>query len=182
MSNNHASGPFGNYDRHCPGHVLNNLCHLGIPLQIVSSLTVSKDSINYSGKRFAVYKYFEGIDQPLFHFDDHHYQTMLNHDGNYVLSLGVHGNPSLVLTGGYHADKVAWETINRGLTNYMLDPFYKLKNESGAFFQGGSQWIDNTEGFLYVEFWKPSGAQAWVDAFNEALKKHRLEKETLPEL
>lgn len=172
---NHEHGPFGNYERNTSGHILNALCYLGVPLTVVEDLNVGNNGkLHLRGKEYGTYKYFDGIERPLFRFQERAFENACDHEGNYMLCLSTHDTPGLILTGEHHATELAWETIKRCLTNYMTDPFYKLSQESGAFFQGGSN--DKDGGFLYVEFWKPAGAQAWVDGFNAELKKRRQEE------
>lgn len=176
-TNQHERGPFGHYTRGGMGHILNNLVHFGVPLSVAESVTVGDGEIKLKDKSFALYKYFDGIDQPLFKFNDPAYQNRVNPaNGNYQLTMGSHMSPALVLTGEFNASYLAWETVKRCMTNYTPDPFYKLSQDSGAFFQGGS----NNQGgeYIYVEFWKPAGAQAWVDAFSQELKKRREEEGT----
>lgn len=174
MSNKTESGPFGHYEKGGVGHVLNNLYHFGIPLSTVERVTVDQDSVRDGVQVFARYKYFDGIDQPLFHINSSAFDNRTDHNGNYVLVLGPHSNPAVILTGEHHATSLARETVKRCLTNYMDDKFYHLHQSAGAFFQGGSREDDGE--YIYVEFWKPTGAQAWLDAFNEELKSRRAEE------
>lgn len=178
MKNNHASGPFGNYDRHTPGHILNNLRHFGIPLHIVERVSVGQEVIKLNSKIFAMYRYFVGIEQPLFHLlntGNGIYDNMCDPDtGDYVLTLSSHSTPCMILKDAHDATPLTHSVIKKCLTNVMDDPFYKLTVESGAFFQGGSSEPEGQ--WFFVEFWKPQGAQAWLDGFNAQLHKARQEQ------
>lgn len=170
---NHESGPFGNYLRGTPGHVLNALHASKVPINVVDRLTVGQHNVlKQNGSEFAIYKYFDGIDRPLFRFQDQCYQNVTDSNNYYIPVIGPHDNPALILTGEYHADWTAWSTINEALSNDIRNPFYALHKDAGTFFQGGSDWIEGGW-YLYVEFWKPAGAQAWLDAFNVRLKLNR---------
>ena len=170
---------FGCYDRGTLGHVLNSLVEYGISVRIVGDIKFGKDTHNgrnllhYQGKEFGHYRYIDGIEQPLFYFQDPVYLSQTNYYGNHQLVLYVHGSASLVMHK-HPSPRIVHETIRRCLTNYMPDEFYKLQQDAGAFFQGGSENPDGD--FFYVEFWKPQGAQAWVDGFNRELQKRLAEE------
>lgn len=171
------------YPRGTLGHVLDALRDWGIPEIIAGTVTFGKYSLTssqqlyYGENLFAEYKYFDGIEQPLFrwHMNASSYgtQRMVRQDDNtlkpaFRLSLGVHNNASLVIEGDEATPELHRFLLGEALTNWMDRPGYKLSKESGAFFQGGS---DNPEGkWFYIEFWEPQGAQAFVDFVNENFK------------
>lgn len=164
------SNPFGNYDRMTMGDILNSLVSYGIPITKVSNLSIgSEDRIMEGNGPFARYKYFDGIEQPLFHFKDATYTNLQNEKG-YQLTLGNHMNPALVVSGPEATPKI-YDVLCRGLTNFITDPFYALHKDAGAFFQGGYGTKDGK--WFYIEFWKPAGAQAWLDAINLEIKKNQ---------
>lgn len=165
-------GPFGKYDRGTTGHVLNALCHLKIPLIIVEALefTGTDGKLNWAGKEFVHYKYFDGIDQPLFYFQERKFnqQSMIMNEDNslkpdFHLSLTTNDSPGLIVTGPIATPELQ-EFIRGMLTNWTSDPCYKIHTDAGAFFQGGSN--DPNGGYIYIEFWKPAGAPAFVDYLN----------------
>lgn len=79
----------------------------------------------------------------------------------YVLTTCCHGTPALEIE---NASKELHGFIRRILScNYMGDYHYELTRRAGAFFQGGSNL---EEGWLLIEFWKPSGAQEFIDYIN----------------
>lgn len=168
----HESGPFGRYERESGGHVLNHLCKWGIPLHVVENLRLGNLSVHSNnGELFAAYKYFEGIDQPLFRFRDKTYANLQSQNG-FQLSLGPHENPSLYLYGLHKEESVLiHRVVRRCLTNVTSEKAYYLTKDAGAFFQGGSN--DPEGGFIYVEFWRPEGAEQWLHHFNENLRQAR---------
>lgn len=170
MTNPESISPFDSTVRASGDHVRNALFECGIPVEEVNELVVTATKILKEGSIFADYIYFEGIEQPLFRFQVPSFCNLQDKEtGKYKLVLGPHCNPSLILQGAEHASLVAWQTVNRCLTNYIKDPFYDLSRNAGAFFQGGSS--SPKQEYIYVEFWTFKGAQAWLDGFNEELKK-----------
>lgn len=186
------SGPFGDYPVNSGGGILNALCKEGVPLNIVEQLTINGNNTLLDGTaNFAQYKYFNGIDKPLFFFNKETYsrQNAMWHtvDAKKVLRphlklcMYLHGNASLVLykprdgsvfteelydfIKGFiganisHVNELSSEWMKRA------HEMYKIRQDAGAFFQGGSDGFQN--GFLYIEFWKPEGAQAFVNYINE---------------
>lgn len=161
------------YPRKSVGHILHYLRREHrIPETIAGTVTVGAGIINLHTKPFATYKYFEGIEAPLFRFQDkvfaqHRHIT----DGkvlqsNFHLSLSVHNTAGLVVTG-WDATQDLRVFLKGMLTNLMTDPCYALHKDAGAFFQGGYQDAEDDEhGYIYVEFWKSAGAQAFVDYLN----------------
>jgi hypothetical protein len=167
------SGPFGNYERGSAGHVLNAMCKCGVPIHIVEEVGFSNGpTLMYMGKEFCKYKYFDGIDQPLFRFENEAYnrqRMVVNPEARtrhpkFHLGLSIQDTPGLTIFGP-EASVGLHEFIRfQCLSNDMRDPGYKLKNDSGAFFQGGSERPEGE--FIFIEFWKPKGAQAFVDFIN----------------
>lgn len=69
-----------------------------------------------------------------------------------------HGTPALQLE---NASPELHALLRRVVgCNWVNDPAYKVRNDAGAFFQGGSNL---TEGWALIEFWRPEGAQAFVN-------------------
>lgn len=171
------TGPYGQYTRKSLGHILNALCHWGIPLNVVESLHSTPDGEIRDNKNqvFARYKYFDGIEQPLFYFtaihnyNDHLYtvEQIDGHDEiqpNFRLQLSSKDTPGLMVDQKILATPVLHAIFNRTLTNYMNDPWYEVHKKAGAFFQGG---YGSPEGeYFYIEFWQSKGAQAYIDRLN----------------
>lgn len=160
------------YPRKSVGHILHHLRRHGIPETIAGTVIVGAGVINYYTKPFATYKYFDGIEYPLFNFQDKVYaQHRHTTDGktlksNFHLSLTHHGTSGIVVYG-WDATQSLREFLNGMLTNYMPSPCYAIHQAAGAFFQGGSQAVEDSEhGYIYIEFLKPQGAQAFVDYLN----------------
>lgn len=168
------TGSFGTYERGTSGHVLNALCECGVPLHIAEEVNFSNGStLMYMGEEFCKYKYFDGIDQPLFRFQSEAYgrQAMMTNPeegtlkAHFYLCLSVQDTPGLVIRGP-DASVTLHEFIRYTcLTNDTRQPGYKLTQDSGAYFQGGSERPEGE--FIFIEFWKPKGAQAFVDFVNE---------------
>lgn len=181
------SGPFGPYLRHSSGAILNSLCAMGVPLNTVERLTIDDDRVLDGPKEFARYKWFEGITQPLFYFQNDTYgrQSAVWGDDKklhpkFHLSLYHHGNTSLVIYKQRENDLFTQELydfmkmfIGANISRVREDDpdwikqnheMYNIRQKAGAFFQGGYNSFD--EGFIYIEFWKPEGAQAFVDYVN----------------
>ena len=90
----------------------------------------------------------------------------------YRLSVGLHDNPSLVVTGFDASQGLRQHIRSFMMTNYMPSPEYKINQDAGAFFQGGYQDAeDDNCGFIYIEFWKSAGTQAWIDHLNKTFKR-----------
>ena len=161
--------------RGSPYHILNALLDWGIPLNVVENVTVGTSELKLNDKTFGTYKYFDGIEQPLFMFQNEHYNQLghkvcVTPDGEvseFRLRLSSHGTPALISTGDAATPKLH-AFIYRTLTNVTTCPWYKTHTDADAFFQGGS---NNPDGqWFYVEFWRPAGAQKYVDKFNEEYK------------
>ena len=178
--------PTGQYPRNSVGHILQTLRDQGIPETVAGSVIVSQDTIMYGNQPFASFKYFPGIEQPLFRFQNEAYmrQRFIVGDDNVVkplfrLTLSVHGTPAFEINGidatpELH-DLIRWQM----LTNDTRQEGYKLSQDAAAFFQGGSE--DREGQRIYIEFWKPAGAQAWVDKLNEIYRPNWGKIETLSE-
>lgn len=192
MNDKTISGPFGAYPINSGGGVLNALCGEGVPLNTVERLTICHKVGDYNivkdgDTEFARYKYFDGIDTPLFMFQNQNYgrhsavwnendvlqpklKLCLHHHGSASLVMSTHRDNDLFTEDLYlfikgmlganrshiSEDSSEWEKLNHKQ--------YVLKNNASAFFQGGSEKFDE---YLYIEFWKPAGAQAFIDHINE---------------
>lgn len=171
----YTTGLFGHYEKGTTGHVLNALCHWGVPISVVENLHFTKDGLlkDSRGELFGRYKYFDGIEQPLFIFTnralgkqrfvrvEEEGATVLAPD--FRLSLSTHDTPGLIIDGDDATPELHFK-LRRCLTNYMYDPWYEIHKAAGAFFQGGAHYPEGR--FFYIEFWLPAGAQAFVDRLN----------------
>lgn len=176
--NDHETGPFGHYEKGTSGHVLNALCDYGVPLTVVENIQFNKGELFFIGatrEHYGRYKYFDGIDRPLFSFQNQALMAqpiVLQHDGTkkakFRLNLSVHGTPGFIISGKDATPQLHAFIRYPVLTNMMTHECYKLHQAAGAFFQGGSN--DPNGEFIYLEFWKPEGAQAVVDYINEHYK------------
>lgn len=172
------TGPFGEYERMSTGHVLNAMCHWGIPVSTVECLytTLKHEVKDNRGQVFARYKYFDGIEQPLFYFNkpythNEHQYTATVVDGreriqpNFRLQLSPAGTPGLIVDQVELATPLLHSILNATLTNYMRDPWYAIHTDAVAFFQGGYGCPDGE--YFYIEFWQSKGAQAYIDRLNQ---------------
>lgn len=184
-----TSGPFGNYSHGSAGAVLNGLCNIGVPLNKVEQVKISKDLVLESDEKstFARFKWFEDIEQPLFFFTNDVYgrqSAMWGDDkklhAKFHLSLYVHDSASLLIYKDREKDlfteelydfmkmflgaNVSHVTENPSAWEKQNHEMYKIRQKAGAFFQGGHRSFD--DGFIYIEFHQPKGAQAFVDYVN----------------
>ncbi len=170
------------YERRSIGHVLEALRALGIPETIAGTVTVGGGEIKYHAEVFATYKYFDDIEQPLFNFKHPVYnqQKCVVNDGkpltmrpSFRLTLSHHQTPGLIITGLLATQNLR-QFIRGVMTNLSTDPCYEISQNAGAFFQGGYENAnvdaDPQVGYIYIEFWKPSGAQKFVDYINDNFK------------
>lgn len=190
MTKTIISGPFGSYDYDSMGGVLNSLYKEGVPLNTVERVTVDfKNKVIKDGEvEFAKFKFFENIEKPLFCFQSQNYHrqsSMFDHDDklkpNFKLCMYVHGSASLVISKVedsrlftrelyYFIKKIMAANvshIDEDSPAWMKESneMYELKNNAGAYFQGGSDSFEDE--YIYIEFHKPAGAQAFVDYVNE---------------
>ena len=78
------------------------------------------------------------------------------------LSICCHGSFAIELQDA--SEKLHSFLRSMVLCNWMNDERYKIKNDAGAFIQGG---CNNTSGWILIEFWKADGAEAFVDYVNQ---------------
>lgn len=153
----------------------------GIPADKVHDMEVTPMNIRMEVRQgngvesvcLADYRYFDGIDYPLFLWK---HPSVAEYIGQRILTQPngflkadfrlnyTHHNTLGFIISGENASPLIHTAIMRMLTNWTNDPRYDLTKDAGAFFQGGSN--DRNGKWFYVEFWKPEGAQAWMDQFN----------------
>jgi hypothetical protein len=166
---------YSRYPRKTVGHILACLLEWGIPLNTVETLSVRGEEnscvvITSQREVFARFKYFDELKQPLFQFREDSYNQqhyVLSGDGKlkprFRLQLSPHDTPGLVFSGNIATPHLHC-FIQRTLTQYTTDPWYDVHKAAAAFFQGGSH--DQNGNYIYIEFWSPGGAQAYVDKLN----------------
>ena len=174
------------YDRKTVGHVIQALRNLGFTEIVTGQVQIGDGEVTLGDRLFARYRYFDGIEQPLFRFT--HDAVAGSHPGpmrhtwvrdennvlrpRFRLGLSVHDTPSLEV---YGVDATA--ELHRYIGRVMLTQWsdretYRLSQAAGAFFQGGSE--DENGECIYIEFWKPAGAEAWVDYLNSTYESVNL--------
>lgn len=160
------------YQRGSIGHVLHHLREWGIIETIAGSVMVGDGAITYGGEEFAKYKYFDGIEQPLFRFQNEvymrqHYvrQTDDSFRPDFKLTLSDNDRVCLAIKGLAATPKLHDFVHYEVMTTFVLKPGYTLTKNSGAVFQSG---INNKYGEFTIEFLKPIGAQAFVKYINES--------------
>jgi hypothetical protein len=173
----YTAGPFGHYPDACTGKLLNLMCkYERIPLSKVENVLIGDRIItNTKGEAIGEYKWFDN-DMAYFRwFGEFECYSKQHMGGNakgervpmFRIQLSNAGHAGFIIDG-----KEATADLNKFvgvmLTNSMTLPAYWIHKEAGAFFQSGSDNIDGEN--IYVEFWKPKGAQAWVDHLNEHFK------------
>lgn len=68
---------------------------------------------------------------------------------------------------GPQVTEFVWKLFSYSISANRIDcPWYKARQEAGAFFQGGSDKPDN---WVFIEFWKPDTAFHYVNLINRAL-------------
>ena len=167
-------GPFGSYDWGTPGALLNSLVRKeNVPVNRVEHFRIGAADINEGSEQVAFFKWFEGISTPCLHWlvpsaQAYREPKVIIKNGisvpQFRPSLCVHGTPALEVNGEWATPALHW-FLQGMLTNYITDIRYGLKNEAGAFFQGGSGQPNG--GWFLIEFWKPKGAEAFIQYVNE---------------
>ena len=164
----YSRGPFGNCGKHTPGHVLNALCHFGIPVNRVEHLCLGNNTLTDNGEIYAHVQYFPELEQPLFRFTDAHMSATQN-DNGYQLTLSPNDLACFSISGPW-TTQLHFRAIVALLGDKdVRSERYKVTVGAGAFFQAGSG-DPNNQHFM-VEFWNPKGAQAWTDLFNVEYKR-----------
>lgn len=171
-------GPFGGSQWGSCSAVLNAAVRTeGVPLNRVENFIIGTDSISDGAKEIARFQWFEGIDNPLFlwtHPDYriyNHQKMVIQEDKTLLpqfrLTLSCHLMPAFEISGIDATEELHW-FLKRMLTNLTTDECYQIHQNAGAFFQGGSH---NPHGqWSLIEFWKPEGAQAFIDYLNKNYK------------
>lgn len=170
------SGPFGKYPWGSLGGLLNEAHAVGVPITIAEDLRLQNEGeLHYREECCGYYKWYVGIDYPLYlwvgeKFQSYNQQIVVVYPEKKVmkpkfrLTLCTHRTPAFEISGDLATPELH-EFLKAMLTNWMDDPRYKLNQNAGAFFQGGSH--DPNGKWFLIEFWKPEGAQAFVDYINE---------------
>ena len=169
------SGPFGQYEGNSVGRFLNDIVRIErMPLFRAENIYFEESNVKENGDVLGRYRWFPEIDRVLFswrHDLPFGRPKLVANNGKLVPTFGLSLSPSEMV-----AFQARLETkymmqlhhfVRRMLTNYMDDPCYKLHQEAGAFFQSGSH--DEKADYILIEFWKPQGAQAFVDYLNANL-------------
>jgi len=165
------------YPRKSLGHVLHHLRKWGVPETIAGYVTLEEvtaegGNLYQSREVFADFRYFDGIEQPLFRFSNRLFlqqQFVIADDQKFLrpefrLSLGPHDNPALEIYGPIVSSELHKFISGVVGCQFVNEPEYKIKTAAAAFFQGGSAGPEERR--IYIEFWKPDGAQAFIDYIN----------------
>lgn len=171
-------GPFGNYEGNCVGSILNTLARVeNVPVNTIERLQVEGEFLKENGEVFGIHKWFPELNKFLFQlYNPSHSQHrfIVEQEKEIVkpdfrLQLSANRMACFQLSHQYTDVMVKTHLfIRRMLTNVMDDPCYKLNQDAGAFFQCGSDQLDSD--YILVEFWKPEGAQAFIDYMNANLQ------------
>lgn len=166
------------HQRKTLSHILDSLRKDGIPESVINLVKVDKDKIYLHGATLSYFKYLDFIDQALFYHCNKEYAkhkhvltdngSIINH--KYQLSLSVHGTAALIVYG-LDASQALRKHL-RGMLSNEQNPVYTLHEDSGAVFRGGNVNVrDDNHGYIYVEFQKSQGAQAFLDHLNATFKQ-----------
>lgn len=184
-------GPFGIYKEPSPGRILNLMSmYEQIPITKIENLVIGERTISdRSGRVLGEYKWFDDTDNAYFKWyptgplgmfsGQREYNLDLGtkkRTGNFRLQLSVKDTPGLTITGQMATLRL-FAFVKVLLTNSMDFPAYWIHQNAGAFFQGGAH--DKNGGWFFIEFWKPEGAQAWVDHLNENYDPDLSEEENI---
>jgi len=172
------NGPFGNYEGNCVGAILNTLARVeNVPVNTIERLQVEGEFLKDNGEVFGIQKWFPELNKFLFYLYNSscsqqrlvicREEKLLKPD--FRLQLSLNRMACFQLSDQPVENMVETHRfIRRMLTNYVDDPCYKLHQDAGAFFQSGSHREDVD--YILVEFWKPEGAQAFIDYMNANLQ------------
>ncbi len=176
-------GPFGRYEHGSGGAVFNSLyCTYRVPLTMVENVVLGYDSsrelgtILYKGEVVAYYNWFEGITHAVVRFSHKEWRIygsqnewILMDNGEpmpkFKVTLSGNNLPCFEIEGDHATENLYHFLTHPMLSVWMDHPCYQLSKNAGAFFQGG---FGSPKGkWFMIEFWKPSGVQAWMDYLNE---------------
>jgi hypothetical protein len=168
------SGPFGTAQRGSVNHILNALNHFGVPLGVTQGVQVGGEDITLNGQVVAKYRYFDGIDQPLFLVMDKHYMrnpVVVDPETGiskpvFRLTFSPRGSPCMTVEEDINSVEFFEFYVKKLVTVGNLSLGSQLKVNSGAVM---NEYIDAYEQKKYscVEFWDHIHAQAFVDYVNE---------------
>lgn len=166
-------GPFGDYQGECMGSLLNTIVRVeNIPMHIAEDVYTEDGFVKDHGNTLGQYCWFPELNKYLFYWYNRTYnqqQMIIGQDfklkAKFRLQLSLNRMACIHVSGFEPEQMKEIKTfICSMLINYMKDPCYKLSQDAGAFFQSGSE--KEVPDYILIEFWKPEGAQAWVDYFN----------------
>lgn len=179
------SGPFGRYEHGSTGALLNACCEIErVPLQLVESFQIGNGKIFYRNAEVAAFRWMDEITNPLISWRSPDFRTysrqvmMLDKEPiddkeqivlrpKFRLTLSCHDMACFEISGRDAVPEL-FDFLKGMLTNLTTDPRYKIHTDAGAFFQGG--YADPNGKWFLIEFWKPAGAQAFIDYLNENYK------------
>jgi hypothetical protein len=161
----------------------------GIPTRIVKEEV--QDVVNGiittgKGNVFGKYRYFSGIDNPLFYFNNPNYMkqpvAVDPETGSikpmFRLNLSVHEDTAGLSVFGDIATPELHDFMRMmlNLNGDVDDERYSLTMDSGATFQDGSK--DREGKRIHIVFWNSEGAQFFVDYVN---KNYKVQKHAFPQ-
>lgn len=176
-----VNGPYGSYPANTVGGALNTLVrYYDIPLTFVEDVKFGSDNtLHYRGGLVGYWRYFEGISHPLVQFvgewSDYYGRNRIicveGTDGKEERRLEAkifmshNKSPGIIFTDDLATPQLHQFLNYPMLSQFMNDETYKLKSDSGTFFQGGS--ADPHGKFFFIEFWQPKGVEAFVKYLND---------------
>lgn len=172
MSDKSIFGPYGNYKFGTAGAVLNACCSFErIPLRIVEDFKIGVGTIVYMEKLIARYRWFDGIDKPLFQWIDSDFQIYSQQkmildekDFNGVKRKGLRPQFKLSLSPNMLP---AFEIYGRDANPELLHFIQSHQSCVGTIIIS-----QNTIGMFngvkyFVEFNDPEKAKSFIDYVNE---------------
>lgn len=80
-----------------------------------------------------------------------------------------HGKGPGINIHGPHVTRLVWSLFNYSIMSNRIDcRWYQARQQAAAFFQGGSDRPDGE--WLFIEFWRPDNATAYLELINMALE------------
>jgi hypothetical protein len=177
------NGPFGICPKRSIGYVLNAMVQYGIPEHTVKEIqdvvgdAVGGSILTAKGDLFGEYRYFQGIEQPLFNFHDEKYMkqpVVADPETGVVkpvfrLNLSAdEGAAALIVSDRFATSELYCfikEMVNIDADSAAYKKYELTMNANAAL--SDNKYFNSEGRCVHVVFWNPSEAQAFVDYINE---------------
>lgn len=170
--------PFGEGQKGTTAHTLNSLYYYGVSLEVVKTLVVEKFCIKkivdeHFSEQFADYKYFDGIESPLFRFANKVYRQKVKlvkidkksfYKPVFSLSLSIQRTACLSIEGDYVTQEL-YNLVLKSFTDDSKNEWFNITRAAQARFTEGKN--KPNEKVILIEFLNPSKAQNYIDKLNK---------------